>query len=88
MRSGRRVAITGMGQASAAGTDLDRFWRWVAEAPPAPVSTPVRDVDHTAFLTPKALRRSDPFAQHGVVASRLAVRDAGLDPAAADPRRG
>lgn len=88
MRSGRRVAITGMGQASAAGTDLDRFWRWVAEAPPAPVSTPVRDVDHAAFLTAKALRRSDPFAQHGVVASRLAVRDAGLDPASADPRRG
>ena len=36
MAPGRRVVVTGLGQVSAAGTDLDAFWRWVTAADPAP----------------------------------------------------
>lgn len=88
VRAGRRVVVTGLGTVSAAGTDLDAFWRWVCEAPPAPVSTPVAGFDPTEFLSAKAVRRSDPFARYGVAAARLAVRDAGLDPATIDAPRG
>ena len=85
---GRRVAITGLGQVSCAGTDLDRFWRWLCEAAPAPVSTPVTDFDPRAFQTAKEVRRSDPFARYAVAASRLALADADLTAAAVEPRRG
>lgn len=88
MRAGRRVVITGLGQVSNAGTDLDRFWDWVCAAPPAPVATPVTGFEPERFLTAKAIRRSDPFARFGVGAARLAVADAALDPAVLDPRRG
>lgn len=88
MRAGRRVVITGMGQVSAAGTDLDRFWRWVTAADPAPVSTPVTGFDPSEFLTTKAVRRSDPFARYGVAAARLALADAALDPATVSARTG
>ncbi len=82
------MVVTGLGQVSAAGTDLDRFWRWVTEAPPAPVSTPVKDFDPTRFLSAKAIRRSDPFAQYGVAAARLALADAAHPGGLGDPRRG
>jgi 3-oxoacyl-[acyl-carrier-protein] synthase II len=88
MRAGRRVVVTGLGQVSAAGTDLDRFWRWVCAAPPAPVSTPVSGFDPHDFMTTKAVRRSDPFARYGVAAARLAIADAGLAHQAVEPRRG
>jgi len=88
MRAGRRVVITGLGQVSAAGTDLATFWRWVSEAPPAPVSTPVTGFDPNEFMGAKAVRRSDPFARYGVAAARLALRDAALDAQTVHARRG
>lgn len=87
MSTGRRVAITGLGTVSSLGLDLDRFWDQVCSAPPAPVHTPVRDLDPSAWFTGKQLRRSDPFARYGGVAGQLAVTDAGLDPSAVAPRR-
>ena len=87
MSARRRVAITGMGTVSAAGTDLARFWDWVCAAPPAPVRTPVAHLHEDEWFTSKQLRRSDPFARHGVVAARLAVADAALDPTRVAPRR-
>lgn len=88
MRSGRRVAVTGLGTVSAAGTDLDRFWKWVCTAPPTPVSTPVAGFDPKQFMTAKAVRRSDPFARYGVAAARLALADARLEPGTVPARRG
>lgn len=83
------MAVTGLGTVSAAGTDLSRFWRWVCEASPAPVSTPVAGFDPHRFLDAKTVRRSDPFAHYGVAAARLAATDAGLDrPTAVAPKRG
>lgn len=88
MRGGRRVAITGLGTVSAAGTDLDAFWRWVCTAPPAPVSTPVTGFEPDAFLSTKAVRRSDPFARYAVAATQLALADADLAAATVEARRG
>jgi len=88
MRTGRRVAVTGLGQVSAAGTGLDAFWRWVTAADPTPVSTPVAGFDPSDHLSTKAIRRSDAFARYGVAAARLAVADAALDPALVAARTG
>lgn len=88
MRNGRRVVVTGLGQVSAAGTDLGAFWDWVTAADPAPVTTPVSGFDPGRFLTAKAVRRSDPFARYGVAAARLALADADLDPSTVAPRHG
>ena len=88
MRAGRRVVITGLGQVSAAGTDLATFWTWVCGAEPAPVSTPVTGFDPSRFLTAKAIRRSDPFARYGVAAAQLALDDAALAAGSVAPRSG
>lgn len=85
---GRRVAVTGLGQVSRAGTDVAAFWTWLCEARAAPVSTPVQDFDPRRFQTAKEVRRSDPFARYAVAASRLALADADVDPQVLDPRRG
>ncbi|MFN8016556.1 MAG: beta-ketoacyl-[acyl-carrier-protein] synthase family protein [Acidimicrobiales bacterium] len=84
-----RVAITGLGTVSTAGTDLDRFWRWVCEAPPAPVQRAIVGFDPSPWMTAKEQRRSDLFTHLGVAAAHLAADDAGLDPASvAGPRSG
>ncbi len=82
-----RVVVTGLGTVSASGTDLDRFWTWLCDAPPAPVSTPVTDFDPRRWLTAKEVRRSDPFARYAVAASRLALADADLAPGSVSPTR-
>ncbi len=87
MNDRRRVVVTGLGVVSAAGTDLDAFWSWLCDAPPAPVSTPVAGFDPRRWLTAKEVRRSDPFARYAVAASRLALADADLQPEAASATR-
>lgn len=87
MRSGRRVAVTGLGVVSAAGTDLDKYWSWVSASPPAPVSTPVDGFDPQRLLTAKEVRRSDASAQYAVAAAHLARDDARLPDPPPDPRR-
>ncbi len=84
----RRVVVTGLGQVSAAGEDLDRFWSWISAPTPAPVSTPVAGFDPRDRMTVKQVRRSDPFAQYAIAAADLALKDASLDPGTVPPRRG
>lgn len=85
---GRRVVVTGMSTISSQGTDLDRWWRWLCEAAPAPITTPVAGFDPSRFLTSKQIKRSSIFSRYAVGAGRLAVDDAGLEPSAIDARRG
>jgi 3-oxoacyl-[acyl-carrier-protein] synthase II len=94
-----RVAITGLGVKTPAGSDLDTFWsrlcsgrstaatieRYDPSPMPVRIGCEVRDFDPTAYVGPKEARRMDRVTQLGVAATADALADAG-DPGA-DPAR-
>jgi 3-oxoacyl-[acyl-carrier-protein] synthase II len=94
-----RVAVTGLGVKTPAGTDLDTFWsrllsgrstaatieRYDPSAMPVRIGCEVRDFDPTAYVGAKEARRMDRVTQFGVAAAADALADAG-DPGA-DPAR-
>jgi len=98
-KSRPRVAVTGMGVKTPAGTDVATFWDAVLGARPAaapltridasalPVrfGCEVRDFDPAAYLGPKESRRVDRVTQLGFAAAADALAQAG-DPGA-DPAR-
>ncbi len=90
----RRVVVTGLGIVSPLGNDVDTFWRnlidgqcgvrRIAAFDPSAfdcqVAAEVREMDPTpAFPSAKEIRRTDRFAQFGILAGYLALRDSGLD---------
>ncbi len=98
----RRVVVTGLGVVSSLGTTLDRFWgRLVAgECGIVPVTAfdvsryacriaaQIDDLDvGPAFPSPKDVRRTDRYAQFGVLAGHSALQDSGVDLAQLDPDR-
>src|SRR4051794_2249177 len=94
-----RVAVTGLGVKTPAGSDLETFWarllsgrstaatieRYDPSPMPVRIGCEVRDFDPTAYLGPKEARRVDRVTQLGVAAAADALADAG-DPGA-DPAR-
>ncbi len=94
-----RVAVTGLGVTTPAGTDLDSFWQTLTAGQSAagPITLfdstdlsvkfacEVRDFDVTAYVGPKEARRLDRSTQLGVAAAADALADAG--DVAADPAR-
>jgi 3-oxoacyl-[acyl-carrier-protein] synthase II len=99
-----RIVITGIGTVNPIGTDVADFWdnlvagesgcRRLDEPALADyhvrIGAPVQlnDAHKELFPTKKALRRLDPFIQLGYVAGTEAIRDSGLDIAAAPERYG
>jgi len=90
----RRVVITGMGVVSPVGSDLDTFWSNLVAGKsgvsniedPAlkgydcKIAGTVKDFDPAPFFSnPKDARRSDRFAQMGMAASVIAMKDSGVD---------
>ncbi|CAN5635093.1 beta-ketoacyl-ACP synthase II [soil metagenome] len=98
-RGRRRVAVTGMGVVTPAGSELAGFWstllagesvaapitRFDASAHPVDGACEVRDFDPAALLGVKEARRTDRVAQLGLAAASDALADAGA--LAADPAR-
>jgi 3-oxoacyl-[acyl-carrier-protein] synthase II len=94
-----RVAVTGLGVKTPAGTDLDTFWsrllsgqstaatirRYDPSPLPVRIGCEVHDFDPSAYLGPKEARRVDRVTQLGLAAAVDALADAG-DPGA-DPAR-
>ena len=94
-----RVAVTGLGVKTPAGTDLDTFWsrllsgrstaaaiqRYDPSPMPVRIGCEVLDFDPTQYLGAKEARRVDRVTQLGVAAAADALADAG-DPGA-DPAR-
>ena len=86
-----RVAITGLGVKTPAGTDLDTFWATLAAGRstaagiarydpadlPVRFGCEVRDFDPTEHLGPKEARRVDRVTQLGFAAAVDALTDAG-----------
>lgn len=92
MPAGRRVVVTGMGAVTALGNDLASTWeglvagrsgiRTITRFDPSRITSrmagEVRDFDASGVLDRKELRRTDPYIQYGLVATREAMDQAGL----------
>lgn len=91
--SPRRVAITGIGLLSPVGIGIEENWSSILAAKSGiaeitrfdPTDFPVRiagevtGFDADSYFSPKDGRRLDRYEQFAIVASRMAVRDAGLE---------
>jgi 3-oxoacyl-[acyl-carrier-protein] synthase II len=101
MKKTRRVAITGMGVISPLGSDRQIFWdslcqgksgivsiaAFDASALTSRIAGEVKGFDPAKFLSAKEVRRTDRFVQFAIVASRAAVKDAGLNLESLDRNR-
>jgi 3-oxoacyl-[acyl-carrier-protein] synthase II len=97
----RRVVITGMGALAPNGNSVEEMWESLINGRggitrvTAFDSTPftsqiggeVKGFDPTEWLNPKEIRRMDRFVQFAIVASKMAVKDAGLEIEKEDPHR-
>jgi 3-oxoacyl-[acyl-carrier-protein] synthase II len=98
--SERRVVITGLGVVSPLGNNKDDFWKNLVagksgirriqsmdtEKYDCKIAGEVVDFDPTPFFNNhKEARRADRFFQLAMAASKMAAKDAGLNPDALDP---
>jgi len=94
----KRVVITGLGAITPLGTGRQKNWEKALEGKsgirritifdpspyPTQVAGEVPDFDPTAFMDSKMLKRMDTFIQYALVASLMAMEDAGLAPEEVD----
>jgi 3-oxoacyl-[acyl-carrier-protein] synthase II len=100
--SERRVVITGMGVISPVGNNKDDFWKNIqagksgirriqsmdTEKYDCKIAGEVVDFDPTVhFNNHKDARRADRYFQFAMAASKMAAKDAGLNPDSLDPHR-
>ncbi len=98
----KRVVITGIGPITPIGTGKDAFWEGLRvgesgvrrvddivdlDGIDVKIGAPVRDFDPLEHMDRRRARRIDRSAQFGLVAAKLALADAGLDPDDLDPER-
>ncbi|WP_081683458.1 beta-ketoacyl-ACP synthase II [Arenimonas composti] len=91
--SQRRVVVTGMGIVSPVGNTLAAAWDSItagrcgigpithfdASAYATRIAGEVRDFDPKAFLSPKDVKKMDPFIHYGIAACLQALDDSGLE---------
>ncbi|HET6230260.1 MAG TPA: beta-ketoacyl-ACP synthase II [Longimicrobiaceae bacterium] len=97
----RRVAITGIGAITPIGTGVEGLWeglrrresavRTIDRFDTSPFRTHIAALvdgfEPTDYMDRSRARRTERYAQFSVAASRMAIEDAKLDPAAEDPDR-
>jgi 3-oxoacyl-[acyl-carrier-protein] synthase II len=97
----RRVVITGLGLITSIGIGRERFQQALLEMRPGirpitrfdasgfkcRVAGEIPDFEPEQFLERKQVRRLDRYSQLSISAARLALEDAGLNPADAEPER-
>jgi 3-oxoacyl-[acyl-carrier-protein] synthase II len=97
--AGRRVVITGIGALTPIGTGVEGLWdglkrresavRRISRFDPSPfrshIAAQVDDFEPTDYMDRNRARRTERYAQFSLAASRLAIEDAGIDPAAENP---
>lgn len=90
---GRRVVITGVGVVSTIGSGKETFWNGLCQGKSGvskisafdttPFTThfagELKNFDPSPYILPKKLKRMDRTTQLAIVASKMAVADAGLD---------
>ena len=93
MAASRRVVVTGMGIISPLGNELEATWRNVLAGKsgaktvtafdvteyPTKFAAPVENFDDVNHLDVKTKRRVDEFVQYGLVASKHAIENSGLE---------
>jgi len=89
----RRVVITGMGVVAPNGIGLDNFWKALLAGKsgvrliekfdvsdyPVKIAGEIQDLVLEDYMDPKEVRRTDRFVCLAVIASEMAVKDAGID---------
>ena len=90
--SKRRVVITGLGIVSPVGNSVDTAWsaliagrsgigpitRFDPAKFPTRIAGSVKDLDVSAYVSPKDARKMDPFIHYGMVAAGQAIDDSGI----------
>ncbi|MGD8747658.1 MAG: beta-ketoacyl-ACP synthase II [Balneolaceae bacterium] len=93
MSKPNRVVITGLGALSPIGNNVDDFWEnlkngvsgadRISHFDPSLFRThfacELKDFDPADYLEHNTIRRSDPYSQYALVATKQAVQDSGLD---------
>ncbi|RKZ36301.1 MAG: beta-ketoacyl-[acyl-carrier-protein] synthase II, partial [Gammaproteobacteria bacterium] len=88
----RRVVITGLGVVTPVGNDVSTAWSNIVagksgislidsfdtEGFASRIGGAIRDLDLSAYISPKDARKTDPFIHYGIVAGVQAVEDSGL----------
>lgn len=96
-----RVVVTGLGAITSLGHEVDRFWAGILAGRngiarvtlfdpadyPCQIGAEVLGFDPAKYMDPKEVRRNDRYTHFGYAAAKMAVADAGLDPAAEDGDR-
>jgi len=98
----RRVVVTGLGPITPIGIGKEAFWNGLRtgksgvkrvddivdlDGIDVKIGAPVLDFEPLDHMDRRRARRIDRSAQFGLVATKLAFSDAGLDPVALDPDR-
>jgi len=88
----RRVVITGLGAVTPLATGVEESWRKLCQGKPGvaritkfdpssskvQIAAEIKDFHPEDFLDKKKIRRTDPFIQYALVATYIAMDDAGL----------
>lgn len=100
--NGRRVVITGIGVVSPVGNTKEDFWKSILEGKSGirkiegmdttnydcKIGGEVTDFNPTPFFNNhKEARRADRYFQFAMAASKMAVKDSGVNPDSIDPHR-
>ncbi len=97
----KRVVVTGMGAVTPLGNTVEETWQkalagvsgaapitnFDASAFKTTFACEVKDLDVTAFIDRKEVRKMDPYCQFAVVASQMAIDDSRMDLETADKDR-
>jgi len=89
----RRVVVTGLGLITSLGHEIEVFWKRLlagesgvsriqsfdVSAYPVQIAGEIKDFDPEQYIDKREARHLDRFAQFGVAAATLAVKDSGLD---------
>ncbi len=91
--SKRRVVVTGLGIVSPVGNTIATAWEHITKGVsgigeitcmdmtgfPTRIGGEVRDFDPTQWISPKDVKKMDPFIHYGIAASAEAIEDSGLE---------
>jgi len=93
-----RTVVTGLGALTPLGNSVDEIWkalvagksgiarvtRFNVDDYPTQIAGEIKSFDPSSVIEKKELRRMDLTQQYAIVASEMALKDAGLDPASLD----
>lgn len=97
----RRVVVTGLGAITPIGNNVNDFWKGIKEGKcgieeitkfdvteyKVKLAAEIKDYEPDDHFDKKTSKRMDPFSQYAIIASREAIKDAGITPENTDMTR-